>query len=92
MFAHPAKKLKWTAYLVAVACLGGGAAGGYLLLQLKQTPAAIAAVAGGILLAWVLGLVISGFGELIEKTKDNNYLLGRIASHTKELQSMQRPE
>ncbi len=90
MFRHPAKKLKWTSYLTVILCAGAGAAGAYLLWQRKQTPAAAAALIGGLILAWIAGLAVYGFGELIEKTKDNNYLLSRIASHTKDLQSMDR--
>ena len=55
---------------------------GYMILS--------AVIAAALVLAWVLGLIVYGFGELIEKTKDNNYLLARVASHTKELESMKR--
>ncbi len=91
MFKHPAKKIKATAYILAALCVLAGAAGAYLLWTgTHQALAAGAAAVGGLVLAWVLGLALYGFGELIEKTKDNNYLLSRIASHTKELQSMSR--
>lgn len=90
MFRHPAKKLKVTAYLVFLLFAALGAAGGYLLLQAKQTVPAVMSVIAGLALAWILGEMVYGFGELIEKTKDNNYLLARIASHTKELQDARR--
>lgn len=92
MFKHPAKKIKATAYVVAALCAAGGAAGGYLLFRGKQNLAAAAAVAGGLVLAWICGLLVFGFGELIEKTKDNNYLLSRIASHTKDLHDTRRAQ
>ncbi|MBQ6173389.1 MAG: hypothetical protein IJK28_02060 [Clostridia bacterium] len=90
MFKHPAKKLKWTSYIVSLLCVAGGAFYGYLRFRNKQTLIAAAVVAAALVLAWVLGLIVYGFGELIEKTKDNNYLLARVASHTKELESMKR--
>ena len=90
MFKHPAKKLKWTSYIAALLCLGAGVAAAYLLYQRKQLIPAVAAAAAGVVLAWIVGLVVYGFGGLIEKTKDNNYLLSRIASHTKELQDTYR--
>ncbi len=90
MFKHPGKKLRWTAYLVSLICIAAGAGGGYLLYREHELLACVLAVVAGLLAAWIFGLLISGFGELIEKTKDNNYLLSRIAAHTKDLQSMQR--
>ena len=105
MFRHPAKKLKVTAIVVAAllvaACLVAGliliTSNGITLMGHKL--AARTAMFGGLgvivvgcVLAWLVGLVIYGFGELIEKTKDNNYLLSRIASHTKAMHEEQMRE
>ena len=43
----------------------------------------VAVIAVGCFLSWVGSLILYGFGELIHKTKENNFLLQRIAEHTK---------
>ncbi len=47
------------------------------------TAAAVAAL--GLLASWVCALCLYAYGSLVDKTRDNNYMLGRIAAHTKEI-------
>ncbi len=86
MFHHSGKKLKVTAYILAAIFAAAGIAGGYVFISGRGgTLPGVACIAGGLALAWVSGLALYGFGEMVEKTKDNNYLLSRIAAHTKDL-------
>ncbi len=92
MFRHPGKKLKLTALVVAVlgmvvsVALGGGILAGVVKVKAAhKLPYGAGILLGGLVLSWTAGLALHGFGELIEKTKDNNYMLSRIASHTKDM-------
>ena len=92
MFRHPAKKLKATAMVLAIlgAIASVALGAGILLNAVKiraslKMPLGLGILLGGLALSWTVGLVLHGFGELIEKTKDNNYLISRVASHTKSM-------
>lgn len=103
MYHHTSKALKITANVLAVLGIVASIAIGLMLFGASGVKllghsvsaktcrlAGVGVIAAGIVLSWVLGLLIHGFGELLEKTKDNNYLLSRIASHTKEMHEQQR--
>ena len=42
-------------------------------------------IALGIVSSYISSLILHAYGELVDKTKDSNYLLTRIADHTKHL-------
>ncbi len=89
MFHHAGKKLKVTAMILAALIAAAGVWAGFqFFISAGQTWPGIGVAAGGLALAWVLGLSLYGFGELIEKAKDNNYLLSRVAAHTKDLHDL----
>ena len=98
MFKHSGKQLKVAAYVMALLGLAASIAVGLELISANRlvvlghpmgartsTLVGLAVMLGGVILSWVLGLAVHAFGELVEKTKDNNYLLSRIAAHTKDL-------
>ncbi len=96
MYRHTAKAIKLVANILAALGVLASLALGALLLTGDNVRIAGATLNGGaravagIILSWVLGLLMHGFGELLEKTKDNNYLLSRIAAHTKDLHDQAR--
>lgn len=72
--------------IIASLVLGGGILLGVVGVTKAHKPIyGVGILGGGLVLSWVVGLALYGFGELIEKTKDNNYMLSRIASHTKDM-------
>ena len=99
MFGHTSKTIKLVANALAI--LGFVLSGilgitiissnglrllGHTLIPARLSmPVGIAVIGLGCVLSWVIGLLVYGFGELLQKTKDNNYLLSRIAAHTKDL-------
>ena len=99
MFRHSSKLIKLVANgitalgiilsiafgLVIINGNGLKLAGHVLIPARLSMPVGIAVIALGAILSWVAGLLMYGFGELLQKTKDNNYLLSRIAAHTKDL-------
>lgn len=69
---------------IASVALGAGILLGAVKIRASlKMPLGLGILLGGLALSWTVGLVLHGFGELIEKTKDNNYLISRVASHTK---------
>lgn len=103
MYRHTSKLIKLCANIVAILGIAASIALGLLLFGShgitlfgdRITPVTtrilgVVVIVAGIILSWVLGLLMHGFGELLEKTKDNNYLLSRIASHTKEMHDQSR--
>ena len=98
MFKHPGKKLMKLAVVVLVlGCLlfiGLGAVIGLYGSKLSGLPrvnpmefivigAAVAVL--GVLCSWISALALYAYGSLVDKTRDNNYMLSRIAAHTKEI-------
>ena len=45
---------------------------------------------GGAALSYICALMVYGFGELVHKTRENNYLLSRLASHVKNIDGEMR--
>ena len=103
MYRHTAKAIKLVANILAALGVLASLALGALLLTGDnvriagatlnggaRAVAGIGVIVAGAFLSWTAGLLVHGFGELLEKTKDNNYLLSRIAAHTKDLHDQAR--
>ncbi len=98
MFKHSGSKLKIVAIILAalgallavVAAVALVMAGNFQLLGHTMTrslrlAAAVGIVVLGVFFSWVVGLVVHGYGELVEKSKECEYMLTRIAAHSKEI-------
>ncbi len=95
MFKHSGKKIKVIAVVLTilgfvVSLLGAAAVLMYRGedgVQMTETVRIVTAVLTLLLGAagsYVCGLLLHSWGEVVEKTKENNYVLSRIAAHSKE--------
>ena len=98
MFKHSGKKLKAVAYVLAGL---GAVVSATLALALvmgdnfkllghtfgssQRLILAVGVFVLGAFLSWLTGLAVFGYGELIEKAKESEYMLTRIAAHSKEI-------
>ena len=98
MFKHSGKKLKAVAYVLtglgavisvalALALVMGGNFKllGHTFGSSTRLLIAVAVFVLGLFLSWLAGLAVFGYGELIEKAKEGEYMLTRIAAHSKEI-------
>ena len=66
-------------------------ASGAVIFALTRTTGVIAGIVIfvlGSLCAYIFSLIIYAFGQLVHHTRENNYLLSRIAEHTKRPDAM----
>ena len=98
MYKHSGKKLKAVAYVLAglgavisvalalaLVMTRDAAIPGVTLGASTRLVLAVAVFVLGLFLSWVCGLAVFGYGELIEKSKESEYMLTRIAAHSKEI-------
>ena len=98
MFKHPGTKLKTVAYVLtglgviisvtlalALVVTGDFKLLGHNFGASTRLVLAVAVFVLGLLFSWIAGLAVFGFAELIEKTKEGEYMLTRIAAHSKEI-------
>ena len=98
MFKHSGKKLKTVAYVLAglgvvvsvalalaLVMAGNFKLFGHTFGASTRLALALAVFVLGLFFSWVCGLAVYGYAELIEKAKEGEYMLTRIAAHSKEI-------